>query len=181
MRTEMAWMMLVAAVGLTVGGCPGDVDMECWQSYVEADVQCEHTAWECGDAATDDFEGYQCEDEYGECFADAEEAVKACAREGGCLGAYLGAMDDAVAACKDQCGCTNVCHDDSEIACYQACLADPFDDARDDLEDCAWWWDRACEDDCNDDNTECYGRAEGSLDYAACEEDRGECYAGCMN
>lgn len=169
-------LTITTGVGFTLLflGCLGkDKEKDCWLERNKRSALCIEESYTCYLSTVDgpnvDSDAWDaCYDEAVACADSNQEQVIECAGEDSCVAQYAFCID----------GC-------AEDWCWDEC--------RDDLADCASWWDRDCEDDCGDEVAACGALAEAAweasdrrntedyvYDIGECNEDYYEsCIPGC--
>ena len=142
-------MLLTASCFVAVLlGCLGigvDKEQSCWIDYHTEYAACFDPAVDCFREASTEVENDACIDEFRACRDNNEAATVDCAGEDGCV--------DVMLDCRDQC---------EDAVCNDEC--------RDDLELCADWYDRDCEDACWDELSARLDAAEAALEASGYQD-----------
>lgn len=147
-----------------LAGCFSDKQaIEIWLGLATDMSDCYSDFADCvrlTDGNDDEIEA--CVLEYEGCYSDANDAAKEADEDDGCITAAL--------ECSEECGDDEVC----------------ADHCRDNLEECASWYQRDCEEDCEDEAMKCltiaFDEHSTNLDalMVAGEDCMGEFYEACI-
>ncbi|MEM9454269.1 MAG: hypothetical protein AAGF11_08830 [Myxococcota bacterium] len=168
MRTHRPTIVQIAiTTGLwaLLGAClpsatEGERGVQCWTEQATKRSECSvDFIWCLDDADPEDFGDLEdCTDIANRCAATIDQSTALCERRSGCIAERR--------ACQQ--GCSGVV----EVGeCQQRCDLD--------FEQCAPWFDEACESSCLERALECAAESSGASETVRCENERLECVLEC--
>jgi hypothetical protein len=130
-------------LAVIVGGCLfGGVDeLPCWLDRNEDKGDCYYDYLQCAELDNTEAGVEACYGEYEECLREVDADTLECTGDDSCFKPYK--------------NCHWNCWDSCENSDDEDCFDDCWDDCADDFEDCAPWYDRACQEECTDDMDDC--------------------------